>query len=629
MSYICGFTSQNSVIGEETLRIMAASMAFRGEGTTDSHIDGDVSICSSRSTNINRARIVSNASKTIIVACEGEIYNRKELLGLLSNRQLPQSNNVFDLIPGLFEEYGRDFAKYLNGSYTLTVWDKKAKTLYLVRDHVGAHSIFYSVRHKGIVFASTAKAILSTGRVDKALDPNSVSAYFSRGLYAPLTMFKHIHSVRPGCMIIFKDGSINEYSYWPLKDVIEDYNRTEESFAEEIKGLILDAVKIRAEYGGEYGAILSGGVDTSTVCSALMPLRNTPSLDVFSIDFENKRYSDAYLQEIMYSRYKLTPNRYILKPKEWSSILLKAADFMDFPVNDVAMVGMYKTFELAKKKGYGVIFEGEGPDEFFGGGHLHGERNIRKFLIIPLPIRKLIFGTLCPSLSPGSANVYKIARLLCRIGLSDEERQMIWYPSFHNKFLKKLLVPDIMKEAKEDPYKIGKKYLSESHSAEPLNKYIYASLIKMHLPDKLLFKNERMASANNMVTRTPLSDYRLIQLSLKMPVRYKCVSPTADFDGIKSAYKKAVQGLIPDEIINRKKTRGFSQPDSGWYRNELKDFLFDNILGSSCPLRGYIDVKFTRKLFDLHVNGRQDIADLLDQILVFSLWMGAVSRVEN
>ena len=126
------------------------------------------------------------------------------------------------------------------------------------------------------------------------------------------------------------------------------------------------------------------------------------------------------------------------------------------------------------------------------------------------------------------------------------ERTLNRLPSFYNHRTP-ILASGTADSA--DPYSVGARYLNASGLKEPLNRYTYA-ITKTYLPDGLLFKNERMASANGITNRTPFIDYRLAELAFRIPVKYKLAKPTKDDDGTKQVYKKAVDGLIPDQILH-------------------------------------------------------------------------------
>jgi asparagine synthase (glutamine-hydrolysing) len=135
-----------------------------------------------------------------------------------------------------------------------------------------------------------------------------------------------------------------------------------------------------------------------------------------------------------------------------------------------------------------------------------------------------------------------------------------------------------------------------------------------------------MASAHGITNRTPFIDYRLVELGYKIPQKVKIKAPTKTDDGTKLVYKKAIKGLIPDEILNRKKKRGFSQPSSVWYRKELKDFVHDMLFSQDSLCLDYLNKDYMHKLYVEHISGKANFDYLLNSLLIFELWLRAFMK---
>lgn len=551
----------------------------------------------------------SDEARECAAALEGEIY------------ATPCLNNTAPRV--LIEQWakaGIDFPRAINGAYTAALWDRSERTLNLVRDHAGCRSLYFAPIKDGIVFASTAAAVLASGIVDAAINPESVDSYFgAKALSAPQTLFKNIFALRPGHVLVWKDGAFRQHDYWRPHEIREDLQSSKEDLCAELRATILDAVRIRQQAGGNYCALVSGGVDTSAVASILNSLPGTPKpLHGLSIAFDEIAYSDARLQNCIVNALGVDQREHILKPDEFAKMLTDAVGFLDSPVNDAALVGMYAAFGMARADGYDVVFDGEGPDELFPAGNTLGEAGIEPLLRLPQPLRRAVFGLLSTSITLGDSKADKIRRMCARLAMPDDERRLTWRTLFHTEARKSLLTPGYCTGT--DPYAIGKGYLAQTSLRDPLNLYQYG-LIKTFLADDLLYKNERMASAHDIINRTPLVDYRLIELALRIPSRYQIEKPTQKTDGIKLLYKSALRGIVPDEILDRKKQRGFSQPTQIWYVGPLKEFLHDTILGSHASARGIFNANFLRRLFDEHVSGKSNHDAFLTSVLIFDLWM--------
>lgn len=594
---------------------MAKAMAYRGGNAEQ--------IISSRANSFNMAMTGSHchqdaAAKTFL-ALEGEVY------AIAGNDNLTTATSQSDLIRQ-YRQTGSDFPRSVNGAYTAALWDDNHRALHLVRDHAGCRSIYYAPIEGGIVFASTAAAIAASGSVDASIDPASVDCYFGvKALSPPRTLFKHIFALRPGHALVWQDGQSRQHDYWRLHEVREDLRSSADELRDELRATIEDAVRIRQRAGGNYCALVSGGIDTSAVATLLSHSPGAPQpLHGLSIAFDEIAYSDASLQDIIVSNLGVDQHERILKPADFAATLAQAVGFLDSPVNDAALVGMHAVLGMAREDGYDVVFDGEGPDELFPAGNTQGERGIAGLLRLPQPLRRASFGLLANSLPIGNSLTDRIRRMCARLALPDDERRLTWRPLFHTAVRRQLLSAEYRSGA--DPYAIGKEYLGRATLHDPLNLYQYG-LIKTFLPDDLLYKNERMASAHNVTNRTPLVDYRLIELALRIPSRYQIALPTPTADGIKLLYKAALRGIVPDGILDRKKERGFSQPTKVWFAGPLKDFLHEHILGARALGRGIFNRDFLQRLFDEHTAGRANHDAHLTSVLIFNLWMDAQKDV--
>jgi len=622
MGYIYGVVG--SLPDEEARQLatrMGESMAFRSSAESEVLSSGPVLLGAAGEVSGAGQYLVQNETGDVVAVCEGEIYNVDELKALLGELPAgPTSGTGFHLIPHLYQRFGLDFPRHLNGVFTIAIWDGAAETLHLVRDHVGSHSLFYARRGEHTVFATTIPALLASGLVPREVDPEGPARYFAtKALGPPQTMIAGVSALRPAQVLSLGKRTQSEHDYWRLGEIDVERDTPEAELAQRMREVILDSIAIRHAAGGRMGSLLSGGLDTGVVSATLSGLAGDAGLDVFSVVFEEAFFSDAGLVEIMLERFNLRDHTAILGPAEFAEIMTNAVRHFDSPVNDNAYVGIYKAMGLAKEHGCSAIFEGEGPDEIFPAGNTHGERQMAPLIAIPAGLRRLVFGTLAPSMPVGGSFWNRGRRYMARLGMSDDERRVTWRTFFHKGVLRKLLQRPHW--PREDVYAVQKAYFATTVLSDPLNAYQYG-LIKSFLPDDLLYKDERMAAAHGLVNRVPLIDRRLVELALKVPSRLQLEKPTPEKDGIKLRYKQALRGLIPDEVIGRKKMRGFSQPTPLWYRGELREFVHDLLLSRRTLERGYLSEPFVRRVFDEHMSGG-NIDSALSSIMIFELWMRA------
>jgi asparagine synthase (glutamine-hydrolysing) len=601
---------------EETGAKMSAALTFRGDLVT-SFSTGDIAVLGAR--NFADELVNCGFSNGIFtVVFEGDIYNSDQLINEL---QLDKDTQTSEVILASYIKYGLDFAKRINGIFSIALYDAEKRQLILTRDHVGSHSLYYANNIYGFFFATTTRALLQSGLVEHALSPYGIHSYFSStAISPPDTIYSKIYCLRPGTSLsINAQGDVREHTYWRINELEENAVRSLDDFAEELRELLIDAIEIRALAGRNYGSIVSGGVDTSVVTAVLArDWKDIVRMPAFSIVFAERKYSDAALQQVMYESFNLKPNSAVISARQYWDFLREACANFDCPVNDDAAVGMYRVFQLARSVDCRVVFEGEAADELFFTGHVHSERSFQKYLKIPYSVRKKLIGSVFSHNTIGGGFGNKALRLLFKMGLSDTERRLLVLPSFYRT--KRSICREQLDFGGRDPLETARGYLMETQLKDPLNIYYYG-LIKSFLPDVLLYKNERMAAANQVTNRTPFIDYRLVELALKIPEKFKVRTPDATDDGTKIVYKKAIEGIIPETIRTRKKTRGFSIPSSDWYRNELKDDVQDLLFGRNAMHPEYLDSTYVAEINEMHKKRVAGTDMLFNSILVFEMWL--------
>lgn len=606
--------------GGASLELPLTARAMRSATSPPGCSDGEVIDTPSVSMGVygRGARLYRSLDGNVLAAVDGEVYNDRELA-----RQSDSSScaDPAGAIIALYERAGLDFARHLNGAFAIALWDERRRRLLLVRDHLGARSVFYAVVGEAVYFGSCVRSVLAGSRLVPQVVPHALQQYFvSTAICAPDTLLRGVSCVRPGTTLVVQDSQVWQHEYWDAAALAEEYQPSEEEWIERTRALIVDAITLRARVPGRYGALVSGGLDTSVISATLASEFHNPAhpLPAFSIAFQEEEFSDAPLQRLMCREYPLEPVSHTLTAQSFVDILVKGAAALDKPVNDNAYVGMYRAFEMAKDAGCEAVFDGEAADELFFTGHAHGERWFQRFATIPAWLRHGVLRFLFPYRPVGDGFWDRARRLAFRISLTDAERILTRLPTFHAH-------PDpILTFGAElmgvDPLKVGKDYLSASRLREPLNRYHYG-LVKTFLAEDLLFKNDRMARAHGILNRTPFADFRLVELAFQIPSRFKLSTPTLDDDGTKQVYKKAVRGLVPPEILARKKARGFSHPTRLWYAGVLRDFVVDTLLAPQASLRQYVNDRVVRRLVEQHLGGVSNHDYLLSSLLILELWL--------
>jgi len=193
----------------DLLQRMVSAIRHRGPDGTGFRVESGVGLGHARLSIIDLAggaQPVHNEDQTVWITYNGEVFNYVELRRMLEQRgHRFYTNTDTEVIVHLYEERGDDFVQELNGQFAFALWDRPRRRMLLVRDRAGILPLYYTRTRDGVLFASEVKALLASGRVTAALDPDGLDETFT--FWAPLaprTMFRGVSQVCPGEMVVLE-----------------------------------------------------------------------------------------------------------------------------------------------------------------------------------------------------------------------------------------------------------------------------------------------------------------------------------------------------------------------------------------------------------------------------------------
>ena len=278
---------------------MVGLMHHRGPDASGLYMSGPVGLAHARLSIIDLSSAgnqpIHNEDKTVWIVFNGEIFNYPDLrkdLEAKGHRFYTQTDT--EVLIHLYEEKGTDMFALLNGQFALAIWDENEQSLLLARDRVGIRPLFYYRRNGRMAFASEIKALFADPDVERAIDPQSLSDIFT--CWAPLgelTPFTNIFQLLPGHFARINGQGMRIQPYW-TPDFSHEDNRERPltDWVDELRGLLLDASRIRLRADVPVGAYLSGGID-STYISSLVKQNFNNRLSTFSVSFSDKRFDES------------------------------------------------------------------------------------------------------------------------------------------------------------------------------------------------------------------------------------------------------------------------------------------------------------------------------------------------
>lgn len=517
---------------------------------------------------------MSTSGGTTIVF-NGEIYNFKELRSLVSDYPFKSSSDT-ETILALYEKFGEDCLKHLNGMFAFAIFDPKDNSVFLARDRVGKKPLYYIKTPDQFSFASEIKSLLVLPWVAAELDDMALYDFLTFNFVpSPRTMFKDIFKLEPGyCMRINRNGQVDTRQYWDVE--FQQVAASEEEITDQLYEKIVKAVDYRMISDVPVGAFLSGGVDSSAMV-ALMSKRVSYPVKTYSIGFENQPDYD----ELEYAKHvsdKFNTDHYtkIVTRKDIVDFLPKVVDFFDEPMADPTCIPIYFLSQLAKEHDTKVVINGDGPDEL-----LLGYRNwmryqrihpfYRAFAAMPRfaksPVAKLLQGAMGDSPSME----------IIRRAVDREELFCGGARSFKETTKRSFLTDDYLSRVGEaSTFETIGKFRRQFDSTQNGLSKSYGNWMsylgfKFLIPNFFMYRADRLGMAHSVEARCPLLDYEFVNYALSIEARWKTKGKEPKY-----VLKKSLERILPNDVLYRKK-QGFCVPIREWGGDVMTDFIEKNL----------------------------------------------------
>lgn len=520
---------------------------------------------------------ITNEEESVFVVLNGEIYNYQELRAELQSRgHVFRTKTDTEVAVHLYEEYGDDFPKHLNGMFALALWDTRRQRVLLVRDHLGIKPLYWHFAEGRLTFASELKCLVAAG-VSAELDREAIAAYLHLG-YIPRAAapFRGVHKLQPGRRLTFGAAEeLKETPYWSLAEAFTRQTRvTGDEAAEEVRKLLNDAIRLQLRSDVALGAFLSGGIDSSTVTA--IASSQLSGLDTFGVGFEGHYFDETAYARGVAAHCGTRHHEQRIDPAQLIEHLDLLAWHIDEPNSDPALLPSYLICRYARQH-VKVALSGNGGDEVFGGYPRHWDapalttRADRVRATLPAPIRRALRALV------GADGEGRMRRLLTDndlIGLS-------YWVEQARPHIGRSVTPWAM-----DTFSVLdwiESVFREVSNADWVNRRLYYDSAA-YMPDQILNMNDRASMAVSLELRVPLLDIRLVEFMAGVRGTEK-IEGGAPGKGI---LRKAMQGKLPDEIFTRRKL-GFGMPVVRWIESgPIRDVL-DRLPDGFAAKAGLID----------------------------------------
>lgn len=562
---MCGICGIYGAQDRALINRMLSLLKHRGPDDEGIYTDINISLGHARLSIIDlteRARQpMSNEDGNVWLSVNGEIYNFMELRAELEKKGHSfYSSSDSEAIIHTYEECGLNFLDKLRGMFALALYDKKRERLILARDPIGKKPLYYHFGDGVLIFASEIKAILAAG-VKKEIDEDGLYSYLAyQHSLGEKTLFKGIKKVPAGNMLILEGGKLTIQKYWDITENITQ--ASDDYFIRKLRALLEESTRLRMIADVPIGAFLSGGIDSAAVV-ALARQHAEGEFHTFSVGFET--FSELEYAKIVSQHLGTVHHELIITPEMVMQDLPEIAWYYDEPLGDAAIINIYYLSREARKY-VKVVLAGEGGDELFG-GYPEYKRGLKCSSLFDLPQFTRTMAKNLIALFPGKGNIYSsgnrahhLASFLCQ-------------PTFERAHLytrREMSDTEINYLSNLNAVDAESLAIPTNDMGNPLNKML-ALDCKNLLPEKFLMKADKATMANSVEERLPLLDKEMIEFAFSVPPRLKIKNGHEKY-----ILRKAVEDLLPPEIVNRRK-QGFGTPVDTWISGSMKERVHQTI----------------------------------------------------
>ena len=589
------------------LEFMRDTMTDRGPDGAGAWVspDGRVGLAHRRLSIVdlspNANQPMSNQDETLWIVYNGEIYNHAEIreeLNKLGGYQWKTDHCDTETILHAYQQWGIECLQRFNGMFGFALWDSRTRELWLVRDRIGIKPLCYSIHDGRVTFASEIKALLMDPDQRRGINEEALYHYLSfAAAPAPHTMFAGVNKVPAGYWVRIKeDGQVQTRRYWDCLDHTTDLRGVSEGdICDGLMSQLRESVKLQKMSDRQTGVFLSGGTDSSTI-SALFSEDEGLPIKTVAIGAQGElQYfeNEVHYARMMAERIGSEHHERLLSVDDVTEILPHVLWLQDDVVGDMTSIPIYFACKLARDSGVVVAHVGEGGDELFCGyPHWAEQIKLQRMNAWPVPRSIKQLGQFGMRLM-GNEELFPYERLSRAV----KGQTPFWSGSeiFTNAEKQRLLAPPLKRKLRGlsswdviEP--LRKDFDEKAADPSPLNWMTYVDM-RLRLPEWILMRWDRMGMGVSLEARPPFLDHNVIQYVLSIPESVKFPNGT-----LRYIHKKAIRGLVPDEIIDRKKM-GFGLPLHDWYFGRFGEEC-RGVLEQFCQQTDLFDTKEVMSLFD-------------------------------
>ena len=619
MCGIAGYISLNKSISRDQFKKATGLMEHRGPNAEGFYFSEDEKV------GLGHRRLsildLSNSANQpmfskdgrYVTVFNGEVYNFKELRQQLSDKgdSLVTTSDT-EVILQLFVEQGVSIFKFLNGMFSLAIYDTKENMLTLCRDHAGIKPLFICIDEDDFIFASEIKSIHSIKKSKLTINKSAIPYFLHLGYIPhPLTIFNKVEKFPSAHYLQINIDTYNSQSieggiipFWNIESQIEiDSIKDEESAKKKLTSLLFDTIEKQLISDVPIGTFLSGGIDSSLVTAIACKINNQ-KINSFSVAIDNGKFNESKYSMQVAQHLQTHHHEFRVKEKEVVELIDNLLPLYDEPFADSSALPTMMVSSLAKKH-VTVALSGDGGDELFMGyGMYSWAKKLSKNY--PSLVRNSLF-----SVSQLMNSKYRRAGNL--FAYNDKKNIKSHIFSQEQYFFREQELEEMLVSEKVDFENININSATRRKLKEEEEQSIWD--FNYYLPDDLLVKVDRASMHYSLETRVPLIDYRIVEFAFNLNSELRLKNKTTKY-----ILKQILYDFVPKEIFERPK-QGFSIPLNKWLKTDLS-YLFEKYTSREIIERhSLLNYPVVEKIKKQYVAGQEYLFHRLWVIIVLHWWL--------
>lgn len=541
---------------------------------------------------------------SVAIIFNGEIYNYAELAEELKTKGYRfRSLSDTEVLLKAYDAWGTGCLDRLNGMFAFAIWDETRQELFAARDRFGEKPFYYyhDSDRAILLFASEIKALLASRLVNSQPNGNAIFRYLAHYEIdaGADTLFHGIMALPPAHALLYvRPGeTLRIWRYWDLDSEAEVRLSNDQAYAERLRELLTDAVRIRLRSDVPVGSSLSGGLDSSTIVSLIARERVGSVQKTFSARFHDPRIDEGrYIRSVVegmgVDSHSVYPDPSRL-PEEMDALTWH----QDHPFYGSSVYAQWVVMRLARDQGVTVLLDGQGADETLAGYHSYFGPHYRD-LLKGLHWAKLINSVYCYVREHGSRNLPNIVS------------ELLPYPlrlSLKRFFRPLGIRPEFARQWRGGPARTSHKFKSD------LQEDLYLTLTRT-LPALLRYA-DRNSMAFSREVRLPFLDHRVVEFIFAAPADQKIRGTST-----KVILRAAMRGIVPEETRIRKDKIGFATPECSWLRGPLQLWAGEILNSSAFRDRSWVEPNVVRRVWREFLSGRDGLHTVIWRLLSLEMW---------